>query len=219
MKMSRRSVFGAAVTTVAALCLSSPALAQADKEGKPDKAAQADKGAKIGDQAPAFELKDTDGKAVKLSDYKGKIVVLEWFNPGCPIVQMHYNADTMNKTIAKFKDKNVVWLRVNSGGPGQQGNGIEKNNAAKKEWKIATPILVDEEGTVGKAYGAKTTPHCFVINQDGVLVYAGAIDNGNPRKAGDINYVEKAVTQTIAGETVTTAETKSYGCDVKYKKS
>ncbi len=217
MKMSRRSVFGAAVTTVAALCFSSPALAQA--EGKPDKPAQTDKGAKIGDQAPAFEVKNTDGKTVKLSDYKGKIVVLEWFNPECPIVVMHYEADTMNKTIAKFKDKNVVWLRVNSGAPGQQGNGIEKNNAARKDWKITTPILVDEEGTVGKAYGATNTPHSFVINQDGVLVYKGAIDNGNPRKVGDINYVEKAVTQTIAGETVTTAETKAYGCNVKYKKS
>ncbi len=213
MKISRRSVVGAVMATVAAMAFTAPTLAQPDKESKkPEKAA-----AKIGEQAPAFELKDTDGKAVKLADYKGKVVVLEWFNPGCPVVQAHYNADTMNKTIAKFKDNQVVWLRVNSGAPGKQGHGLEANKNAKTEWNIKTPILLDEEGTVGKAYGAKTTPHCFVINADGVLVYAGAIDNGKPDKIGDINYVEKAVQQTLAGETVATPETKAYGCSVKYK--
>lgn len=223
----RRRVFGAVMASVAAVCLSSPVLAQqGDKPPKGDKPpAQSDKpqgdkaqgGAKIGEAAPAFEAKDLDGKTVKLSDFKGKVVVLEWFNPGCPIVVMHYEADTMNKTIAKFKDKNVVWLRVNSGAPGKQGADPEENKAAKKDWNIATPILLDSEGTVGRAYGARTTPHCFVINQDGVLVYNGAIDNGKPGKVGDVNHVEKAVTQVLAGETVTTAETKPYGCSVKYK--
>lgn len=217
----RRRVFGAVMASVAAACLSTPALAQqGDKPPKGDKPpAQGDKaGAKIGEAAPAFEAKDLDGKTVKLSDFKGRVVVLEWFNPGCPIVQMHYNdADTMNKTIAKFKDKNVVWVRVNSGAPGKQGADPEENKSAKKDWNIATPILLDSEGTVGKAYGAKTSPHCFVINQDGVLVYAGAIDNGKAGKVGDANHVEKAVTQVLAGETVTTAETKPYGCSVKYK--
>jgi peroxiredoxin len=213
MKISRRSVVGAVMATVAAMAFT-PTLAQPDKPTKtPEKAAAA----KIGDQAPAFQLTDTDGKTVKLADYKGKVVVLEWFNPGCPVVVGHYEADTMNKTIAKFKENQVVWLRINSGGPGKQGHGLEVNKNAKTEWNIKTPILLDEEGTVGKAYGAKTTPHCFVINADGVLVYAGAIDNGKPDKIGDINYVEKAVQQTLAGETVTTAETKAYGCGVKYK--
>lgn len=215
MKMKRRSVFGAVAATVAAMCFSAPTLAQPDKDKA--KAATEKAAARIGEQAPAFELKDLDGKAVKLADYKGKIVVLEWFNPGCPIVQEHYEADTMNKTIAKFQGKNVTWLRINSGAPGKQGAGLEANTTAKKDWKITTPILLDEEGTVGKAYGAKTTPHCYVINADGTLVYAGAIDNGKPGKPGDLNYVDQAVTQTLAGETVTTAETKPYGCPVKYK--
>ncbi|MFM9996547.1 MAG: thioredoxin family protein [Phycisphaerales bacterium] len=210
--MTRRSVFGAVAASVAALCLASPALAQADK----DKAAAPKPAAKIGEAAPAFELTDLDGKTVKLADFKGKTVVLEWFNPGCPIVVMHYEADTMNKTIAKFKDKNVVWVRINSGAAGKQGADKADNVAAQKEWNITTPILLDDSGTVGKSYGAKTTPHCFVINADGVLAYSGAIDNGSPRKAGDVNYVAAALTSVLAGETVAQAETKPYGCPVKY---
>lgn len=211
MKIGRRSVLGA---VVAALCLSSAAMAQADKPGKSED--KQGKIAKVGEAAPAFELTDTDGKTVKLADYKGKVVVLEWFNPGCPIVQMHYGADTMNKTIAQFKDKPVVWLRINSGAPGKQGHGLETNVNARKEWNITTPILLDESGKVGRNYGAKTTPHCFVINQDGVLVYGGAIDDGSPAGVGKTNYVAAAVTSTLNGETVAKAETRSYGCPVKY---
>jgi peroxiredoxin len=217
MMSIRRSVTGAFAL---ALAMATPALAQKGEdpgmhkgqEKQQEKAAAA----KIGEAAPAFELKDLDGKTVKLSDYKGKIVVLEWFNPGCPVVQMHYGNDTMNKTIAQFKDKNVAWLRINSGAPGKQGHGKEVNAQAVKDWHISTPVLLDETGTVGKAYGAKSTPHCFVIDAAGVLVYAGAIDNGNSNKVGDVNYVAKALTQTLAGETVTTPETRSYGCPVKY---
>src|SRR5262249_18575230 len=109
------------------------------------------------------------------------------------------------------------FLAINSGGAGQQGNGKAKNAAAKKNWNIEFPILLDESGKVGHTYGAKTTPHCFVINAKGVLVYAGAIDDGehgNPT----VNYIEKAVEQTLKGETVSTPETKSYGCGVKYGK-
>lgn len=212
MKMTRRSVFGAMAASVAALCFASPTLAQADK----DKPAPAKPTPKIGEVAPAFELTDLDGKAVKLADFKGKTVVLEWFNPGCPIVVMHYEADTMNKTIAKFKDKNVVWVRINSGAPGKQGAAKEDNVDARKEWNITTPILLDSTGTVGKTYGAKTTPHCFVINADGVLAYNGAIDDGKPGKVGGVNYVAAALTSVLAGETVEKAETKPYGCPVKY---
>lgn len=211
MKLSRRSVLGA---MAAAIWIASPGFAQADKSAQPiagDKPA-----AKIGEAAPAFELTDLDGKTVKLADFKGKVLVLEWFNPGCPIVQMHYKADTMNKTIAKFKDQKVAWVRINSGAPGKQGAGKDVNLQARKDWHITTPILLDEPGKVGRLYGAKTTPHCFVINADGVLVYSGAIDNGNPGKVGDVNYVEQAVTAALAGETVKTPETKPYGCPVKY---
>ena len=214
MKIGRRNVLGMVGACVAAMCLNTGALAQADKPAQPDKPKAA--AAKIGEAAPAFSLTDTDGKAVKLADYKGKIVVLEWFNPGCPVVQMHYGAETMNKTIAQFKDKPVAWLRINSGAAGKQGAGKDANVSAKKEWNITTPILLDESGTVGKSYGAKTTPHCFVINQDGVLVYAGAIDDGNGGKVGTTNYVAAAVISTLNGETVAKAETKPYGCNVKY---
>ena len=213
MKIGRRNVLGMVGACVAALCFSSGALAQ-DKPGKSED--KQGKLAKIGEAAPGFELTDTDGKTVKLADYKGKVVVLEWFNPGCPVVQMHYGADTMNGTINKFKDKPVAWLRINSGAPGKQGAGKEANATSKKEWNITTPILLDESGKVGRNYAAKTTPHCFVINQDGVLVYAGAIDDGNGGAVGKTNYVAEAVTATLNGETVAKAETKPYGCSVKY---
>ncbi|MFN0132914.1 MAG: thioredoxin family protein [Phycisphaerales bacterium] len=172
--------------------------------------------AKVGQPAPAFELKDTDGKTVKLSDYKGKVVVIDWFNPECPVCVMHYKANSVQDLAAKFKDKNVVFLAINSGAPGKQGHGVELNATAKKDWKVEFPVLLDESGTVGRAYGAKTTPHCYVIDAKGVLVYAGAIDDGKPGKIGKVNYVEQAVKQTLAGETVSTPETKPYGCSVKY---
>ena len=185
------------------------------QEGKKDAKAAA----KVGQPAPSFQLTDTDGKTHKLADYKGKIVVLEWFNPGCPVVKMHHEKNTtMKDTQAKFKDKNVVWLAINSGAEGQQGYGQEANAEAKKDWSLAYPILLDETGTTGRAYGAKTTPHMFIINEQGTLVYAGAIDNGSGGKVGDVNYVEDALTQVLAKETVSPAETKSYGCPVKYGK-
>ena len=188
-----------------------------DDKGKHEEKGKAG-GAKIGEEAPGFELKDTDGKTVKLSDYKGKIVVLDWFNPECPVCAMHYRGETIQKSAAKFKDKNVVFLAINSTGKETPGSGAERNSGAKKEWKVAFPILLDESGKVGHSYGAKTTPHCFVIDSKGTLVYAGAIDNGSPGKVGTVNYVEKAVEQVIKGETVTTSETKSYGCAVHYTK-
>jgi peroxiredoxin len=188
------------------------------KEHKDTKQEGKHAGAKIGAPAPSFEVTDTDGKTHRLSDYKGKVVVLEWFNPGCPVVQMHYNASTMTDLQSKYKDKNVVWLAVNSGGAGKQGNGKETNAKARKDWHMAYPVLLDESGTVGRAYGAKTTPHMFIINEQGTLVYAGGIDNGSPSKPGDTNYVDQALTQVLAKETVVQAETKSYGCGIKYGK-
>ncbi len=174
--------------------------------------------AKIGEPAPAFSLTDLEGKTHTLADLKGKVVVLEWFNPGCPVVVMHHKAGTMKDTQAKFAKEDVVWLAVNSGAPGMQGHGKEVNAEAKTEWNIGYPILLDESGSVGKSFGAKTTPHMFVIDKAGTLVYAGAIDNGSGNKIGDVNYVDKALTQVLAGETVSTPETKAYGCGVKYGK-
>ena len=176
--------------------------------------------AKVGEVAPDFSLKDLDGKDVKLSDFKGKIVVLEWFNPGCPFVVKHHSTlDTMKKTAAAYKDKNVVWLAVNSGAEGKQGASKADNEKARKDWKIEYPILLDPTGATGKAYGAKTTPHMFVIAADGKLAYAGAIDNNSsPKTAGEKNYVKNAIDELIAGKKVTDATTESYGCNVKYGK-
>lgn len=176
--------------------------------------------AKVGDTAPDFNLKDLDGKDVKLADFKGKIVVLEWFNPGCPFVVKHHSTlDTMKKTAAAYKDKDVVWLAINSGAEGKQGAAKDDNIKAKKDWKIEYPILLDPTGATGKAYGAKTTPHMYVIDKEGKLVYAGAIDNDRgPKKAGDKNYVKNALDEVIAGKKVTDATNEPYGCSVKYGK-
>ena len=201
-----------------------PAASQPEKEHKKDqpkdeKAGQpGNKVVNIGDAAPAFELKDTDGNTVKLADFKGKIVVLEWFNPQCPYVIKHHKAHTtMVDTANKFKDKGVVWLAINSGAPGKEGAGQEASAAAKKEWKVPFPVLLDESGKTGKAYGSKNTPGMFVIDGAGKLAYMGAIDNDDsPGKLGSINYVDQAVTQLLAKETVSTPVTKPYGCGIKF---
>jgi peroxiredoxin len=186
------------------------------KEQKKDTGATA-AGAKIGHAAPAFTLTSADGKTVNLSDFKGKIVVLEWFNPECPVVVGHYKAGTFKTLTDKYaSNKDVVFLGINSGGKGQQGYGKDLNAKMAKEWNITHPILLDEDGKVGKAYGAKTTPHMFVINKDGNLAYMGAIDDGKPGAPGKTNYVAAALDSLIKGETVATPETKSYGCSVKY---
>ncbi|GJM18897.1 MAG: thioredoxin family protein [Phycisphaeraceae bacterium] len=174
--------------------------------------------AKVGHAAPNFTLLDLDGKDVVLKDVLAmddtNAVVLEWFNPECPVVKGHYNKDTMANVQEKFDGKGVVWLRINSGGEGKQGYGVDKNKAAAEDWGIEDPILMDASGKVGKMYGAKTTPHMYVIDGEGVLQYAGAIDD-NMRNATK-NYVELALTSVLAGETVETAETRAYGCGVKY---
>lgn len=187
-------------------------------EGKKDemtKAAMA--GAVIGKPAPAFKGKDMSGKEWTNDSFKGKVVVLEWFNSGCPFVVRHYEKyKTMNETAAKYSDK-VVWLKINSGAPGKEGHG--KDAEAKKKWNIASPILIDESGAVGKLYGAKTTPHMFVIDQQGILQYAGAIDNDarDEKSAGEkLNYVGQAIDEILAGKPVSQKETKAYGCSVKY---
>jgi len=177
--------------------------------------------AKVGDQAPDFTLKGIDGKEYKLSEFtkEDKIVVLEWFNPDCPWVVLHHERNTtMKETARKYKDKDVVWLAINSGHEGHPTTGVERNMKAAKAWEISYPILLDPTGEVGKAYDAKTTPHMYVIDKDGILAYAGAIDdhreNRNP--PGENNYVEKVLDQLLAGESVVVKETRPYGCTVKY---
>jgi len=175
----------------------------------------------LGEAAPDFTLTDLDGKAHHLADYlkAGKIVVLEWYNPGCPFIVKHHGTHkTMNETAAAAAKDGVVWLAINSGAPGKQGHGLELNRQAAQDFKLLFPVLLDEAGTVGKAYGAKTTPHLFVISADGKLRYQGAIDDApNPGgPVGETNYVAAALADLKAGKAVATAETKPYGCSVKY---
>lgn len=174
----------------------------------------------VGGKAPDFTLTDTDGKTHRLSQYlaDGKTVVLEWFNPDCPFVRRHHEKEkTMERLFEANKEKGVVWLAINSGAPGNQGAGRERNVKAKKDLKLDYPILLDEAGIVGRMYGAKTTPNMFVINKEGTLVYAGAIDD-NPRgsKESPMNYVAMALSACASGKPVATARTDSYGCSVKY---
>ena len=179
---------------------------------------------KVGSQAPGFTLKDSTGKEHSLSDYKGKFVVLEWFNEGCPFVKKHYTSGSMQKLQQEYTGKDVVWLSINSSAPGEQGH-MTADSAPKTidDWKIkATKILFDHDGKVGKMYGAKTTPHMFVIDKEGKLVYQGAIDSKPTANAADLagaeNYVKVALDSTMAGKPVENASTKPYGCSVKYAK-
>jgi peroxiredoxin len=176
--------------------------------------------AKIGQPAPDFSLPDLEGKTVKLADYKGKTVVLEWFNPECPFVKLAHRAGGLRDTAARYTAKGVVWLAINSGAPGKQGYGKEKNEKGKAEFSLNHPILLDESGTVGHAYGAQHTPHMYVIDPKGVLVYAGAIDStagGEPEKDEKVtNYVDVALGELAEGKPVSTPQTEAFGCSVKY---
>lgn len=171
-----------------------------------------------GTVAPGFTLKDLNGTEVSLSSFKGKTVVLEWFNPGCPYVKhAHGEGGVLQKLAAETVSDDVVWLGINSGAPGKQGHGIAVNQKAAADWGMTHPMLIDEDGSVGKAYGAKTTPHMYVIDPEGKLRYQGAIDNQPMGKGSGspVNYVTKALEELSGGE-VTTASTKPYGCSVKY---
>ncbi len=175
----------------------------------------------IGSAVPDFTLTDINGDAHTLSDYTeaGNIVVLEWFSPDCPFVRKHYRNDTgtMTNIQADNKDEKIVWLRINSGHTSHASADIDHNTSTAKEWNITTPILMDGSGKIGKAYGAKRTPDMYIINPDQTLAYHGAIDNRPDAAApGDSNYVATALTQLLAGQSITKAETKPYGCSIKY---
>lgn len=176
----------------------------------------------LGKPAPDFTLEAVDGSKVSLSSFKGKIVVLEWFNPGCPFVVRSHTKGSLIDTARKHTDKGVVWLAINSGAPGKQGHELAENQEAIKTWSITHPVLRDIDGTVGKAYGATNTPNMFVIDASGTVVYAGAIDN-SPDGEGQtpiggtlINHVDDALADLAAGRPVATPLTKPYGCGVKY---
>jgi len=166
-------------------------------------------------KAPEFTIKSFDGKGMSLSEYKGKIVVLEWFNFECPFVKYHYDTvSTMVELADKYKDKNVVWFAINSTSHATP----EANREFAQKHKLPYPMLDDRDGKVGRAYGAKTTPHMFVIDAEGNIAYQGAIDNSpmGRIKEGAINYVDNALAELVDGKTVSVAESKPYGCSVKY---
>ncbi len=173
-----------------------------------------------GDQAPGFTLTDTDGQEHTLAGYleAGHVVVLEWFNPDCPFIRKHHEKHrTMNETFAAVQDAGVIWLAVNSNAAGKQGHGLERNRKARQDYEMPFPVLLDEDGQVGRAYGAKTTPHMFVVGADGKVLYNGAIDDDpSPADLGATNHVAAALKAALAGEEVVTAQTRPYGCSVKY---
>ena len=179
-------------------------------------------GARVGDPAPDFTGTDTHGQTHKLSDYRGKFVVLEWTNNGCPYTQKHYNSGNMQALQKEWTAKGVVWLMVNTGAPGKEGvyPAAKFNELAKAKGIAATAELLDGDGKVGRLYNAKTTPQMFIINPQGEVVYAGAIDSIKSAKQDDIpkatNYVKAALDEAMAGKPVTTPTTQSYGCSVKY---
>jgi AhpC/TSA family len=176
----------------------------------------------IGKPTPDFTAKDSNGQAHKLSDFKGKIVVLEWNNPECPFVKKHYDSGNMQKLQQTYTAKDVVWLTINSSAAGKQGhldNAGANKYIAEKDAK-QTAYLLDPAGEIGKIYDAKTTPHMFVIFKDGTLAYEGAIDDNDSANPDDAatakNHVAAALDDLIAGAAVKTAQTKPYGCGVKY---
>jgi peroxiredoxin len=175
--------------------------------------------AALGKPAPAFALKDLAGKEVSLADYKGKIVVLEWFQPSCPYCQGGYKEDgACRLTSERLTKDGVVWLLVNSTNDSLDDSKVENNKKFFESRKLSHTVLMDADGRVGRTYGAKSTPHCFVIDAKGNLAYRGAIDNMQEKDAKErVNYVVDAVAELKAGKPVTKAETRSYGCSVKYK--
>ncbi|HZC35714.1 MAG TPA: thioredoxin family protein [Chthoniobacterales bacterium] len=176
----------------------------------------------VGKEAPDFALTDTNGKTHHLSDYKGKYVVLEWYQPDCPFVRKHYNSGNMQALQKEYVAKGIIWLSIDSSAAGQEGNypAAELNQIAAKTGAARTALLLDADGKVGHLYGAKTTPDMYIINPEGKLVYEGAIDDKPSTDLADIktakNYVKSALNAVLGGQTVASSSTRPYGCSVKY---
>jgi peroxiredoxin len=176
----------------------------------------------IGKPAPDFTGKSYDGKSHKLSEYKGKFVVLEWHNQGCPFVKKHYESNNMQKLQSEWTGKGVAWITIISSPPGKEGYVTADQERKYLSEKKSTPtvVLADPEGALGRLYGAKTTPHMFIIDKSGTLIYNGAIDDKASSDQEDVagakNYVQAALTEATAGKRVTIASTAPYGCSIKY---
>jgi cytochrome oxidase Cu insertion factor (SCO1/SenC/PrrC family) len=226
--MSLRASYPLLAVVVLAACSKEPA----EKAGPPApappapapapaEAAPATEGM-VGKPAPDFTLPDLDGEEVALASFRGKVVVLEWFNPKCPFVEKSHTKGSLVGTAKRHTAAGVIWLAINSGAPGKQGHDPALNAEAVKAWGLTHPVLRDESGAVGKAYGATNTPNMFVIDRQGVVVYAGAIDNSpdgegeSPTGGTLVNHVDAALSDLAAGRPVATPTTKPYGCGVKY---
>jgi len=176
-----------------------------------------------GKAAPEFTLKDSNGRDVSLARFKGKYVVLEWINYDCPFVNKHYSSGNMQSLQKTYMGKGVSWLSIISSAPEQQGyyEAADVNRLSAEKKASPTAILLDQDGAVGKLYGAQTTPHMFIIDPDGVLIYQGAIDDIRSTNPDDVakarNYVSAALEEAMAGKPVSVPSTKSYGCSVKYQ--
>ena len=177
---------------------------------------------RVGEAAPQFQATDSNGQTHRLSDYRGKFVVLEWHNNGCPYTRKHYESGNMQGLQKQWTNKGVVWFTVISSAPGEQGyvTAAEENDYLKQMNASPTAALLDPKGEVGRLYGAKTTPHVFIINPSGTLIYDGAIDSKATTEREDIqsakNYVTDALQEAMAGKPVATSTTRPYGCSVKY---
>jgi AhpC/TSA family len=178
---------------------------------------------RVGEPAPDFTSMDSNGKNQRLSDYKGKYVVLEWHNQGCPYTKKHYESGNMQRLQKEWTGKGVIWLTVISSAPGTQGfvTPSQENDYLKQMGAAPTAVLMDPGGSLGHLYSAKTTPHMYIIDPSGTLIYNGAIDDHPTSDPGDIksskNYVTSALTEAMAGKPVTDSATRPYGCSVKYK--
>jgi peroxiredoxin len=176
----------------------------------------------VGKAAPDFSLTDTNGKTHHLTDYKGKFVVLEWYQPDCPFVRKHYNSGNMQALQKEYVAKGVVWLSIDSSASGKEGNypPAKLNQITAKTGAVRTALLLDPDGKVGHLFGAKTTPDMYIINPQGTLVYQGAIDDKPSTDLADVktakNYVKSALDAVMGGQTIGTASTRPYGCSVKY---
>lgn len=177
----------------------------------------------VGSPAPSFTLPSASGTSVSLDEYKGKYVVLEWTNPGCPFVRKHYDSGNMQKLQAEYTKKGVVWLSIDSSAPGAQGYliGEDAKKAKQGDYKSATALLLDGDGKIGHLYGATNTPGMLIVNPEGKVIYTGAIDSIASADKDDIikatNYVATGLDEALAGKPLDKAVSKPYGCSVKYK--
>jgi peroxiredoxin len=176
----------------------------------------------VGQAAPAFTLVDSHGQSRSLADFHGRTVVLEWWNHQCPFVNKHYGSGHMQQLQKEWTGQGIVWLTISSSGPGKQGyvDGPEANALMDEKGGSPTAVLLDHDGAVGRAWGARTTPHMFIVGADGTVLYAGGIDDTPSTDLADIdtahNYVQAALQEITAGQPVTTSSSEPYGCGVKY---